>query len=51
MSKDAGYVVCVYDEANPASLQKRKLYRVVDPEPTDPDDYVRILDEEGDDYL
>ncbi|MFA9478461.1 hypothetical protein ACERK3_09155 [Phycisphaerales bacterium AB-hyl4] len=45
------FVICIRNEQNPASLQKRKLYRVVDPLPNDPEGYLRIIDEEEEDYL
>jgi len=54
MSKTASkpqYVICIFNEQNPLSLQTRRLYRVVDPEPGDPDGYIRIIDDEGEDYI
>ena len=34
-----------------ASLQVGKAYRVVKPEPNDPPDRIRVIDEDGEDYL
>lgn len=45
------FVLCVNNKSNPASLEVRMLYRVVEPEAGDPKDYVRIADESGEDYL
>lgn len=45
------FVICVNNKENPASLEVRMLYRVVEPQPGDPKDYVRIVDETGEDYL
>jgi len=45
------YFACVDNTQNPASLERRKLYRVVEPDVNDPDSYVRIVDESGEDYI
>ena len=45
------FVICIFNDQNPVSLEQRKLYRVVEPEPNDPSTYVRIVDESGEDYL
>jgi len=45
------FVICIFNDQNPVSLEQRKLYRVVEPEANDPSTYVRIVDESGDDYL
>ena len=34
-----------------AALELRKIYQVLPPEANDPKDYVRIVDESGEDYL
>lgn len=45
------FVVCVNNRQNPVSLEARRVYRVVEPEANDPEDYVRIVDESGEDYI
>jgi hypothetical protein len=45
------YALCVGNEGNEVSLELLKLYRVVEPEPNDPADWVRVVDESGEDYL
>ncbi len=45
------FVLCVDNRQNPASLETRRVYRVVQPDANDPPDYVRIVDESGEDYL
>ena len=39
------------NEGYPASLELHKIYAVVDPHANDPDDYCRIIDKSGEDYL
>lgn len=34
-----------------ASLELHKVYPVIDPYDNDPDDYFRVIDESGEDYL
>ena len=48
---DSRYVVCVKNDDYRASLELRKLYRVLAAEPNDPPSMVRIQDEDDDDYL
>ncbi|HEX8722646.1 MAG TPA: hypothetical protein VF736_18660 [Pyrinomonadaceae bacterium] len=43
--------LCVGNDGNEASLELLKLYRVVEPEPNDPPDWIRVVDESGEDYL
>jgi hypothetical protein len=51
-NKDATpYALCVCNEGNEVSLELLKLYRVVEPRANDPADWVRIVDESGEDYL
>lgn len=47
----AEFLLCVRNRENPVSLERGKVYRVVEPESNDPSEYVRIVDESGDDYL
>jgi hypothetical protein len=50
--KDARpYALCVGNEGNEVSLELRKLYQLVEPEPNDPADWVRVIDESGEDYV
>jgi hypothetical protein len=45
------YVVCVKNEDYPASLELRKLYRVIPDRGASKSGLVRIVDESGEDYL
>lgn len=45
------YALCVGNEGNEISLELRKLYQIVDPEPNDPADWIRVVDESGEDYI
>ena len=45
------YALCVGNEGNEVSLELLKLYRIVEPEPNDPADWVRVIDESGGDYV
>ncbi len=45
------YALCVNNDDYPAALELRKLYQIVPPEPNDPDGWLRIVDESGEDYL
>jgi hypothetical protein len=45
------YVVCVKNRDYPASLELRKIYKVVPDKPAAGHGLLRILDESGDDYL
>lgn len=46
-----GFAICIENEGYSASLEKHKVYAVILPESNDPNDYVRIVDESGEDYL
>jgi hypothetical protein len=46
-----GFAICLDNEGYEASLELRKIYQVVRPEPNDPRGYIRIIDESGEDYL
>jgi hypothetical protein len=46
-----GYAVCIRNTGYAASLEPRKLYEIVPPEPHDPPDMMRMIDESGEDYL
>lgn len=45
------YVVCINDGGDELDLIRGKLYRVLEPEPNDGPDEVRIIDQSGEDYL
>jgi hypothetical protein len=41
----------VNNEGYEASLELRKLYQILPPEPNDPEGWLRVVDESGEDYL
>jgi hypothetical protein len=45
------FVICLDNEGYEASLELRKIYQVLPPETNDPKDYLRVIDESGEDYL
>ncbi|MEK6320046.1 MAG: hypothetical protein AABN33_00040 [Acidobacteriota bacterium] len=45
------FAICLDNEGYEASLELRKIYKVVPPEASDPKGYIRIVDESGEDYL
>ena len=45
------FVICVNNDGYPASLELRKVYRVVPDEDAGARGFVRIVDESGEDYL
>ena len=45
------FAICLDNEGYEAALELRKIYQVLTPETNDPEDYVRIIDESGEDYL
>jgi len=45
------FAVCVRNEDYPASLELRKLYRVIDDGFAAQHDLIRVIDESGEDYL
>ncbi|MGH9945713.1 MAG: hypothetical protein ACRD6X_00760 [Pyrinomonadaceae bacterium] len=46
-----GFAICLKNEDYSVSLELHKVYPVVAPLENDPDSYVRIVDESGEDYL
>lgn len=44
------FAICVYSD-DPVSLEVRKVYQVLPDERAAKDDYLRIIDETGEDYL
>jgi hypothetical protein len=50
--KDAkSYALCVANEGTEVSLELLKLYQLAEPEPNDSADWIRVVDESGEDYL
>lgn len=45
------FVLCMNNDEYGSSLELHKVYGVVAPLANDPDGYVRIIDESGEDYL
>jgi hypothetical protein len=45
------YALCVGNQGNEVSLELLKLYQIVEPEPNDPADWIRVVDESGEDYV
>ena len=45
------YALCIANKDYEAALELRKLYQIVPPEKNDPADWLRIIDESGEDYL
>ena len=49
--KKAQFVICVRNDDYPASLDLRKIYRVVEDEDSQVKGFLRVIDESGEDYL
>ena len=47
----SGYAVCIKNDGYPASLELRKLYKILDDERAARHNLVRVIDESGEDYL
>ncbi len=48
---DAKYVLCINNEGYEVSLERRKIYRVLE-EPGEAElDLIRVVDDSGEDYL
>lgn len=45
------FAICLDNQGYEAALELRKIYQVAPSEPNDPSDYIRIIDESGEDYL
>lgn len=50
-SKRDRFVLCVRNDSYEASLEPRKIYRVVDDAKAEARALVRVIDESGEDYL
>jgi hypothetical protein len=51
MKREAQYVICVGNRGYAASLELRKLYRVVPDSAGAKHHHIRVVDESGEDYL
>jgi hypothetical protein len=47
----AAYIVCVDNESNPESPERRKIYRAMPDADAAKHGYVRVVDESGEGYL
>jgi hypothetical protein len=47
----ANYVICINNEGYLASLEERKIYRVLADPDAEVHGYLRVIDESGEDYL
>jgi hypothetical protein len=51
MAKKKRYVVCIRSGSYRASLEPRKIYRVLDDSTAEAEGALRVIDESGEDYL
>ena len=51
MSTKLIYVVCINNQDYPASLELRKIYRVLSDPEAESHRMIRVIDESGEDYL
>lgn len=51
MSKPSAFVICVGNAGVPASLELRKVYRLIADPAAASQGLVRVIDESGEDYL
>jgi hypothetical protein len=45
------YVICIDNEGNEASLDQGRVYRVIKALANDPPSMIRVIDNDGEDYL
>ena len=45
------FAVCIKNEGYPASLEVRKIYKVIPDTSAGKHQYIRVIDESGEDYL
>ncbi len=50
-AKHHRYVLCTKNSGNDIDLIVGKVYRLVEPEPNDSSQEIRVIDESGEDYL
>ena len=51
MNTKKQYALCINNKGYEASLIPRKIYEIVPDERAEQDDFVRVIDESGEDYL
>ena len=51
MNSQKKYALCINNKDYEASLIPRKIYEVIPDERAKKDDFVRVIDESGEDYL
>jgi len=51
MRRREHYAVCVKNDGFEVSLERRKIYRVIDDAAASVDNLLRVVDESGEDYL
>lgn len=51
MAKTPRYGVCVDNRGNPAALEVRKIYRLLEDHTAKEKGLIRVIDESGEDYL
>lgn len=50
-STQTQFAVCIANDGYPASLELRKIYRILPDEKGDKHGLIRVIDESGEDYL
>jgi hypothetical protein len=48
---EAKFVICIRNDDYPASLEKRKIYVQLPDAEAESHNYIRVIDESGEDYL
>ncbi|HEX9494056.1 MAG TPA: hypothetical protein VGA33_12385 [Thermoanaerobaculia bacterium] len=51
MSKTKQFAVCIKNEGAKESLELRKIYEILEDPAAEKRNFVRVIDEEGEDYL
>jgi hypothetical protein len=51
MNSKKQYALCINNKGCEASLISRKIYEIIPDERAEKDDFVRVIDESGEDYL
>jgi hypothetical protein len=51
MNTKKRYALCINNKSYEASLIARKIYEIIPDERAEQDDFVRVIDESGEDYL
>jgi hypothetical protein len=51
MNTKKRYALCINNKNYEASLIARKIYEIIPDERAEQDDFVRVIDESGEDYL